>query len=306
MPATPASAPASTGPSGDLPARPCGVPGAGPGAHGDPRLAGGAGRPHHAGGCVQPRWWATTTGSCSSRSSTASAGAAGRSSGATRSATLTARGRSVVATGTLPDGVPLDRGILAADRGGARRVAGPHPRRPAAAARRADGLPRLRRRPRGRGPARRARRRPRPPRRRHVGDRPARRLRPLAPAGHPHRQRPRRARACPTTSSTVATTRRSLASTSWPRTAPARSTSPSWSPRTPQDELPEVRSTMGSESYWPGRRGGQGAHPGRRHLPGGRWRSASTSTSAPSPSTCTACCARSTRARTCTSSASPG
>ena len=38
--------------------------------------------------------------------------------------------------------------------------------------------------------------------------------------------------------------------------------------RRPTRPLPEVRSTMGSDLYAPGGRGGPRAHPGRRHLPG--------------------------------------
>ena len=54
-----------------------------------------------------------------------------------------------------------------------------------------------------------------------------------------------------------------------------------------------------------GRRGGQGAHPRRRHLPGRAGAALRPRARRRPASTCTACCARSTPARTCTSSATP-
>ena len=113
------------------------------------------------------------------------------------------------------------------------------------------------------------------------------------------------ARRRPPTTSTAPTTRPSPASTSWRSTVPARSTSP-WSSRpTVDDELPEVTSAMGRRalparrSRWP-RSTSWPATSSRSCC-----RSASTSTSTPTRSTSTGCCARSTRARTCTSCACP-
>ena len=251
---------------------------------------------------------ATSPASCSSRSSTASAGAAGRSSAADPAATLVARGgdgrRS---TAALPDERPARPGhARRASRRCSPRYRSPSLDRAAAAARRARRLPRLRRRARGRAPARRAR-----PTTSALPDAVLSIIGELAAFDH-WRQRvtlianafvPRRRR--PTPSSTAPTTRPSPASTSWPPTAPARSTS-RWSSRpTPTTRCPRSRSTMGVGDYRAAVEVGQGAHPRRRHLPGRARRSASTSTSTPTRSTSTGCCARSTRARTCTSSATP-
>ena len=92
---------------------------------------------------------------------------------------------------TLPDGVPLDQGMLAALEALLARYRVAVARRAAAVARRPRRLPRLRRRARGRAPARRPARRPRLPRRGAVGHRRARRVRPLPPAGHLDRERVR-------------------------------------------------------------------------------------------------------------------
>ena len=114
------------------------------------------------------------------------------------------------------------------------------------------------------------RRRPGPPRRHAVGHRRAGRLRPLAPAGHP------RSPTCSSpgldvddAGSTRSTTTPSRGSTTGPATAPARSTS-RWSSRPDPDEpLPEVPlGAWAAERVPAGGRGGQGAHPRRRHLPG--------------------------------------
>ena len=127
---------------------------------------------------------ATGRASSSSRSSTASAGAASRSSGATRRPRSSCATAQVEVHGTLPVDVPTDQGHPRRARAPARRRTGPRHPRAAAAARRVDGLPRLRRHPRGRAAARRAARRPPRARRGDEHDRLAGRVRPLAPAGH--------------------------------------------------------------------------------------------------------------------------
>ena len=68
-------------------------------------------------------------------------------------ATLTARGLEVQTTGVLPEGIPLDQGILTAIEHLLAVWKAPDARRPPAAPRRDHGLPRLRRRPGGRAPA---------------------------------------------------------------------------------------------------------------------------------------------------------
>ena len=81
-----------------------------------PGVARAAGRPDHAGRRLRPPRAATTSpASCSSRSSTASAGAAGRSSAAAPLATLVARdGAGRRRPATCPTAIRLDEGILAA------------------------------------------------------------------------------------------------------------------------------------------------------------------------------------------------
>ena len=110
-----------------LPARPRGVPGARPRRTRSSRCGARCWATSPRRSPRSPASSATSPASCSSRWSTASGGAAGRSSAATRSPRsppAAARSRSA---GTLPDGVPLDRGILAARRGGARPPGGPRP-----------------------------------------------------------------------------------------------------------------------------------------------------------------------------------
>ena len=143
----------------------------------------------------------------------------------------------------------------------------------ASVARRAGGVSRLRRGPRGRATARPAARRPRPSRRRVGGDRAVLRVRPLAPARRPRRQRGgarcarRRCRRrgghgrlriglCPVASIGVGLRpagtrvgRHGGGTAAWAR--PGRGGA--------DDDLGGVQG---------GHRGGEGAHPGRRHLPG--------------------------------------
>ncbi len=74
-------------------------------------------------------------------------------------ATIVSRNGVVELDGTLPDGIPTGEGILAALEALLAIHSSPDVRRSPAAARRGHGVPRLRRDPRGRAPARRARRR---------------------------------------------------------------------------------------------------------------------------------------------------
>ena len=101
-----------------------------------------------------------------------------------------------------------------------------------------------------------------------VRDRLARRVRPLAPAGL------RSSRACRRTAPATPTldaaydaavgAHRALPSP----TSPARCRTCRSSRRDRDDPLPDVRSTMAGGRLPAGGRGGQGAHPRRRHLPG--------------------------------------
>ena len=190
-------------------------------------------------------------------------------------------------------------------RGAARRVPRARLDGPAAAARRAHRLPRLRRRARGRAPARRPARRPRAARRRDVDHRRAGGLRPLAPAGHADRQRVRPARR------DRRRARRALRRGGRPA---RRQRSPT--ARRPLDE-PLVDAARSRRPAARGHARRWAAAPTSRPSRWPRstsspatssrscWRSASTSTSRPIRSTSTGCCARSTRARTCTSCADP-
>ena len=252
---------------------PRGVPRAGRRVHGRPGLARAAGRPDHPGRRLRPavpRRRARLP---------ARVGRARRAVGPlvvrrpppgrhARSRAATARSRST--GGTLPDGIPLDEGILAARRGRAAPVPLAAARRPAAAARRPRRLPRLRRRARGRAPARRPRRRPGLPRRGAVDHRRAGRLRPLPPAGHADRQR-----------ATCFGDRTDADLDRIYDEAVARLDQLAADGATPLDEplvdppdprrrrCPRSRSTMGAANYGRAVEVGQGAHPRRRHLPGG-------------------------------------
>ena len=165
-------------------------------------------------------------------------------------ATLTARGRQVETTGHAAG----------------RRAARPgHPRRHRAPARRCGRRPTLDDLPPLHGgimgylgydvvrevehlpdvPAR----RPGPPRRHGVRHRPAGRLRPLAPAGHPDRERARRARASPTSELDrrydAALVRLDELAADGARPLDE----PLLDPPDPDDPLPDVRSVMGADSY---------------------------------------------------------
>ena len=63
-------------------------------------------------------------------------------------------------------------------------------------------------------------------------------------------------------------------------------------PPDPDDPLPDVRSVMGADGVLPGRGGGQGAHPRRRHLPGRPGAAVRPRPRRRTPSTCTGCSAR--------------
>ena len=244
---------------------------------------------------------ATGPASCSSRSSTASAGAASRSSVATRrrrscSATGTSAPTASCPTASRPTAAcwPPSRRCCTST---ARRAA-----RPAAAARRRRRLPRLRRRARGRAPA------DVPPDDLGLPDavlsvigEPGG-VRPLAPAGL------RSSRTCRSWVSTTPPRRRLRRRRRPPRPARRRLGRPL--PYTPVRAARPRRaaargpSTMraastSAPSRWP--RSTSSPATSSRSC----WRSASTSSSTPTRSTCTGCCARSTRARTCTSSAIP-
>ena len=252
--------------------------------------------------------WATTRASSWSPSSTASAGAAGRSSAATRWPRSSRGGGPSTVTGQLPDGTPLDDGDPGRHRAPAHAASG-RPRCPTCpplhggiigylgydVVREVEHLPDV------------------PPDDQGHPDAvvsvigAARRLRPLAPAGH----------ARSTTSSSTPDARRRRARRALRRRRRAGSTSsaadgagpldePLVDPPDPDDPLPDVRSTMGARRLPPGRRGGQGAHPRRRHLPGRAGPALRPRPRRRRPSTCTGCSARSTRARTCTSCATRG
>ena len=189
-------------------------------------------------------------------------------------------------------------------------------RRAAPAARGTGRVSRLRRGARGRASPRRAGRRPGPSRRRARRHRPVLRLRPLAPAHRPGRQRggaralrwPRRRGRSRRGGAAPPTKRPARGSSSWRRTAPGRPTARTpgrwWPHRAPGCRRP--------------RRSGRSARRSTRHrsarrrttsapATSSRWccRSGSTSTSRPIPTTSTGPCACSTRAPTCTSCASP-
>ena len=221
-------------------------------------------------------------------------------------ATFTARGREVTVDGTgCPDSIPLDQGILAADRGRPGLLPRAGPRRPAAAAQR----------PRWATSATTscARSSTCPTCRPTISDLPdavlsiigelaafdhfRQRVTLVANVldpGRRHRRRPRpglrRSRRPPRPAR--------------PSTAPARSTSP-WSSRRssttscPRSRRRWARRPTGGRSRWP-RSTSWPATSSRSCC-----RSGSTSTSTPTRSTSTGCCARSTRARTCTSCACP-
>ncbi len=258
--------------SADDPPEPGRVPGPGPRPHRRPGVARAAGRPRHAGRRVRPPVpRRRARASCSSRSSTASAGAAGRSSGRRAAATLVARdgrarGRPA---GRLPDGIPLDQGVLAARRGAAGRVPLAGARRPAAAARRARRLPRLRRGARGRAPARRR------PTTTSACPTPSCRSSASWP---PSTTGASGSRSSPTptcsASPTDAEHRPRLRRGGGPAraagrpTAPARSTSRCSTRPTPTSRCPRCARPWRGGRVRGGGRGGQRAHPRRRHLPG--------------------------------------
>ena len=191
---------------------------------------------------------ATSRGSCSSPSSTASAGAGSRSSDAIPSRRSSLRDGRVEVDGPAARGGahrPRDPGGDGDDAGDVPRAGD---RRAAAAARRADGIPRLRRRAGGRAPAEPATGRPPSAGRRAVDDRLARRLRSLAPAGDADRER---ARARPR----LGRARRRLRRRRGQHRAGRR---PSLArplpylpvePPSPDDVLPEVKSSMPDGLY---------------------------------------------------------
>ena len=317
-PATPATVPASTGPSGPGPSRRTGVR-AEPSRdefhalaaelHGRARVARAAGRPHHPGGRLRP----AVSG---------------------RRARLPARvGRArralepVVVRGARPAGhASWPRRTVEVDRRRCRptvppRPAGSWPRsRPLLARLPVAGRSTSCRRCTAAWSATSATtwsarssacptcpRRPRPSRRRAVGHRRAGRLRPLAPAGHADRERLIvRAGRRPTPSSTGPTTRRSSRlDAAGRRRGQAARRAAGRAARRPTTSCPRSRSphgvgaTTAGRSRWP-RSTSWPATSSRSCCP-----SASTSTSTPTRSTSTGCCARSTRARTCTSCACP-
>ena len=165
------------------------------------------------------------------------------------SATIVARGGRLEVDGTLPAGVPLDRGVLAAVEGLLAEYRSPVlPDLPPLhggvvgylgydVVREVEHLPVA------------AARRPRPPRRRPVGDRPRRRLRPLAPAGVPHRERQGHRRHVHRRPRRPLRRGRPAGSRSWPTTSAGRSPTRRRRRPTPRDPLPEVRSTVGSKRY---------------------------------------------------------
>ena len=158
-------------------------------AHGGAGVDRGAGRPRDAGRRVRQARRRRARGSCSSRSSTANAGAGTASSVAIRSRRSSCATAVITTFGNVPSSVPLDAGMLAALDELLRDLPRADHPRPAAAAERRDGVPRLRRRPRGRAAARRAARRPPTARRGDERDRFAGRVRPLAAARVPDRER---------------------------------------------------------------------------------------------------------------------
>ncbi len=243
--------------------------------------------------------------SSSSRSSTASGGAAGRSSAAVRRPPLspaTAASRSRVASTPL---IPTDRGVLAA-------------LEQLLATYRSPSLPEL---PPlhggvvgylGYDVVREVERLPDVPADDHglpdavlsvIGELAA--YRPLAPAGHLDRATSSSTAAGPRPNSTTPTTPPCAASTTSPPTAPARSTSPCWRRPIPPMRCPTSSATVSSETYGRGCGRGQGAHPGRRHLPGGAVPALRPRPRRRPVRRLPGRCARSTRARTCTSCATP-
>ena len=205
-------------------------------------------------------------------------------------ATLVLRDGRVDVDGPLPVAVPTDRGDPGGDGGDAGDVPRAGDRRAAAAARRADGIPRLRRRAGGRATAEPAARRSSSAGRRAVDDRLARRLRSLAPARHADRER---ARARPR----LGRARRRIRRCRGQHRAGSRQVGEAAAVPARRASVAERRAAGGQEldarrALPAGRRGGQGAHRRRRHLPGRAWPSGTTSSSMPSRSTCTECCAR--------------
>ena len=166
--------------------------------------------------------------------------------------------------------------------------------RPAPAAARWDhGVPRVRRRPRGRAPARRPDRRPGPSRRRPVDHRAAGRLRPLPATRDPGRQRPARAATRPPPSSTAAYDA-AVGRLDQMAADGARSVDePLVEPPRPDDLLPDVVSRRWAPVAVRGRGRGR---PRSTCWPATSSRScchsASTSSSKPTRSTSTGCCAR--------------
>ena len=221
-------------------------------------------------------------------------------------ATLTARGKAVradraagarlVGRGDPPGGRDAPRPLPVAD-----------PRRAAAPARRAGRVSRVRRGARDRAPAGRPPGRPGPPRCRARGHRPVRRVRPLAPAHLAHRQRGRPRPEDGHGRGAGGRLRGGVrpAGGAGPRLRPDP-VGGAWSRRhgqgiavrrgQPHHELGGVPG---------GHRHRQGVHHRGRHLPGRALPAFRPRSSMRTPSTSTAPCACSTRARTCTSCASP-
>ena len=220
-------------------------------------------------GCARRR----ARASCSSRSSTASAGAAGPSSGREPRATLVARGRAPRGrpAGRLPDGIPLDQGVLAA----VEALLGRVPRRRRSTelpplhgglvgylgydvVREVEHLPDVARRTTSGCPTRSSRSSASWP----PSTTGASGSRCIANAFVPRRRR------------READARRRLrrgrgaARRSWPPTVPGRSTSRCSTRPTPTTRCPTSRSTMWRGRYEAAVEVGPRAHPRRRHLPG--------------------------------------
>ena len=248
-------------------------------------------------------WSATARGSCSSRSSTASGGAGSPSSGATRwrpSRCATASSRS---TATPTCEVPTDRGMLAALEVLLDTYRGPE----------LDELPPLTGGMMGYlgyDVIREVEHLPDvPPDDLGVPDAVMSMIGSLAAFDH-WRQRVTLIESVPTHGARRRRARRRLRrrrrSGSPPRspTSAARCRTRRSSRRDRDDPLPDVRSSsMAGGDVPAGGQVGQGAHRGRRHLPGGARPALRPRPARPTRSTSTGCCARSTRARTCTSCA---
>ncbi len=251
------------------PDQPRRVPEPGPRPHRRAGVGRAAGRPRDAGRRLRQARAATAPASCSSRSSTASAGAGSRSSAATRRPRSSLRdGRGRRRRRRCPKASRSTGACSPRSRRCCTSTACPGAPRPPAAAGRRRRLPRLRRDPRGRAPPGRAPRRPRPARRGHERHRRA------WPPSTTGASGSTSSRACPcsgrstTPTSTPPTTRpvarvdaavadlgRPLAVRAGAAARPRRAAA--------RGALDDARRHVPG-----GRRGGQGAHPGRRHLPG--------------------------------------